>query len=81
LQSNRIAVALCEEQIGYVQLDGACPLSKRKESLGKINTDPNIRVKLATIGAGGVGIDLTCTQRVYIMVSPSGLFFFLTKIE
>ncbi|KAI9629098.1 hypothetical protein KEM48_011169 [Puccinia striiformis f. sp. tritici PST-130] len=62
--------ALGAEDIAYEQLDGSRSLQQREKTLDRIRHEPNVRVLLATIGAGGVGIDLTCTQKVYLMVSP-----------
>ncbi|KAI9625299.1 hypothetical protein H4Q26_016321 [Puccinia striiformis f. sp. tritici PST-130] len=65
-----VGVALLAERIPFEQLDGSRSLQQREKSLEQIRHEPNVRVLLATIGAGGVGIDLTCTQKVYLMVSP-----------
>ncbi|KAI9611778.1 hypothetical protein KEM48_004442 [Puccinia striiformis f. sp. tritici PST-130] len=59
--------ALGAEDIAYEQLDGSRSLQQREKTLDRIRHEPNVRVLLATIGAGGVGIDLTCTQKVYLM--------------
>lgn len=65
-----VGVALQTEGIVFEQLDGACSLQQRERSLEKFRQDPNVQLLLATIGAGGVGIDLTSAQKVYLMVSP-----------
>ncbi|POW14035.1 hypothetical protein PSTT_03266, partial [Puccinia striiformis] len=62
--------ALGAEKIAFEQLDGSRSLQQREKSLHRIRHEPNVRVLLATIVAGGVGIDLMCTQKVYLMVSP-----------
>ncbi|KAI9608610.1 hypothetical protein H4Q26_004795 [Puccinia striiformis f. sp. tritici PST-130] len=62
-----VGVALLAERIPFEQLDGSRSLQQREKSLEQIRHEPNVRVLLATIGAGGVGIDLTCTQKVYLM--------------
>ena len=66
-----MAEALVKEGIAFEKLDGLCSLNQRDKSLGMMRQEPKIRVLLATIGAGGVGIDLTCAQKVYLMVSFS----------
>ncbi|OAV87422.1 hypothetical protein PTTG_29440 [Puccinia triticina 1-1 BBBD Race 1] len=62
-----VGVALAEAGIHFEQLNGGCSLQQRGRSLETLRQDPNVRVLLATVGAGGVGIDLTCTQKVYLM--------------
>ncbi|OAV89953.1 hypothetical protein PTTG_28479 [Puccinia triticina 1-1 BBBD Race 1] len=71
LDEAQVGVAPAEERIGFEQLNGLCSVNQREKSLVMIRQDPKIRVLLATIAAGGVGIDLTCTQNVYLMVSMS----------
>ncbi|KNZ52660.1 uncharacterized protein VP01_348g7 [Puccinia sorghi] len=44
-------------------------VGQRERSLEKFRQDPNVQLLLETIGAGGVGIDLTSAQKVYLMVS------------
>ena len=67
--SHRVGFALVKNGIEYEKLDGTCSLQQREKSLARMRQQPDVRVLLATIGAGGVGIDLTCTQKVYLMVS------------
>ncbi|OAV93663.1 hypothetical protein PTTG_27244 [Puccinia triticina 1-1 BBBD Race 1] len=62
-----VGFALVKNGIEYEKLDGTCSLQQREKSLARMRQQPDVRVLLATIGAGGVGIDLTCTQKVYLM--------------
>ncbi|KNZ50538.1 uncharacterized protein VP01_4363g2 [Puccinia sorghi] len=59
------------KMILYEQLDGSRSLDQREKSLAIMRHNPNTQVLLATIGAGGTGIDLTFAQHVYLMVSAS----------
>ncbi|OAV95422.1 hypothetical protein PTTG_26671 [Puccinia triticina 1-1 BBBD Race 1] len=62
-----VGVALVKNRIDFEQIDGTCSLQQRKKALARIRQQSNVQVLLATIGACGVGIDLTCTQKVYLM--------------
>ncbi|KAL1973008.1 hypothetical protein VTN31DRAFT_6550 [Thermomyces dupontii] len=63
-----IEIALRDHQLtGYTRLDGSMPLSARNRALEQFHSDNNITILLATIGAGGVGLNLTPASRVYIM--------------
>ncbi|KAJ5513586.1 SNF2-related protein [Penicillium fimorum] len=52
---------------GYVRLDGTMTLAARTKALEEFAKDDNIKVLLATIGAGGVALNLTSASRVFIM--------------
>ncbi|KAJ5899279.1 SNF2 family helicase/ATPase [Penicillium taxi] len=52
---------------GFVRLDGQMTLISRGKSLEAFATDNSVTILLATIGAGGVGLNLTSASRVYIM--------------
>ena len=67
--SCSVGVALVKNGIDFEKIDGTCSLQQREKALARIRQQSNVQVLLATIGAGGVGIDLTCTQKVYLMVS------------
>lgn len=54
---------------GYVRLDGTMTLKQRNAALGAFATDESITILLATLGAGGVGLNLTSASKVYIMES------------
>ncbi|KAL1956904.1 hypothetical protein VTO42DRAFT_6651 [Malbranchea cinnamomea] len=63
-----IEIALEENGLrGYTRLDGTMSLKQRNEALAKFNDDGDTTILLATIGAGGVGLNLTAASRVYIM--------------
>lgn len=63
-----IEVALKDNGItGYTRLDGTMTLAARHQALESFHYDNGITVLLATIGAGGVGLNLTSASNVYIM--------------
>ena len=52
---------------GFVRLDGTMTLAARMKTLELFAKDNSITILLATIGAGGVGLNLTSASRVFIM--------------
>ena len=63
-----IEIALDENGLrGFTRLDGSMSLKQRNEALAKFREDDNITILLATLGAGGVGLNLTAGSKVYIM--------------
>lgn len=59
--------ALDAAGIKYTRLDGKLSRQARTAVLDAFRTDPSIVVILATIGAGGVGLNLTSANKVYVM--------------
>ena len=53
--------------IRCVRLDGTLSANKRAAVLRVFRADPDIRVLLATISCGGIGLDLTAASHAYIM--------------
>ncbi|KAL4951778.1 SNF2 family N-terminal domain-containing protein [Aspergillus filifer] len=63
-----IEIALRDQGLtGFVRLDGTMTLPARNKALDTFRSDNNITILLATIGAGGVGLNLTAASHVYIM--------------
>ncbi|KAL4879096.1 SNF2 family N-terminal domain-containing protein [Aspergillus karnatakaensis] len=63
-----IEIALRDQGLtGYTRLDGTMTLSARNKALDTFRDDNSITILLATIGAGGVGLNLTSASNVYIM--------------
>ncbi|KAI9935014.1 hypothetical protein AWENTII_005436 [Aspergillus wentii] len=52
---------------GFTRLDGTMTLAARNKALEEFHSNNKITVLLATIGAGGVGLNLTSASNVYIM--------------
>uniref|UniRef100_A0A093VFZ4 Putative SWI/SNF-related matrix-associated actin-dependent regulator of chromatin subfamily A member 3-like 1 n=1 Tax=Talaromyces marneffei PM1 TaxID=1077442 RepID=A0A093VFZ4_TALMA len=63
-----IEIALKDNGLdGFTRIDGTMTLAARKTALNNFAEDDSITILLATIGAGGVGLNLTSASRVYIM--------------
>ncbi|KAL8672297.1 MAG: hypothetical protein Q9168_003240 [Polycauliona sp. 1 TL-2023] len=62
-----IQIALEEHRIRYVRLDGKMARKQRAASLDAFRDDPNTTVILISIGAGGLGLNLTTGSKVYMM--------------
>ncbi|KAL4870075.1 hypothetical protein BDV12DRAFT_166550 [Aspergillus spectabilis] len=63
-----IEIALRDQGLtGYTRLDGTMTLAARNKALDTFRDDNSITILLATIGAGGVGLNLTSASNVYIM--------------
>lgn len=58
---------LWANSIRCVRLDGSLSASGRAGVLRVFRSNPGIKVLLATITCGGVGLDLTAASRAYIM--------------
>ena len=58
---------LQKEKVSYSYLDGSIPAEKRKAAVDKFQDDPTIRVFLISLKAGGVGLNLTAADYVYIV--------------
>ena len=62
-----IQIALEDNEINYVRLDGKMSRTQRSASLQAFREDPNIPVILVSISAGGLGLNLTTASMVYVM--------------
>lgn len=62
-----IRTELDQRQISYSYLDGSTPAIKRKAAVNKFQTDETIRVFLISLKAGGVGLNLTSADYVYLI--------------
>ena len=62
-----IQIALEDNSINYVRLDGKMTRSQRNASLNAFRDDPDITVILVSIMAGGLGLNLTTASKVYVM--------------
>lgn len=56
-----------DKGIRCVRLDGTLSASSRASVITVFRDNPGIKVLLATITCGGVGLDLTAASRAYIM--------------
>ncbi|KAI9750677.1 MAG: hypothetical protein M1815_001659 [Lichina confinis] len=62
-----IEMALEDNEIQYVRLDGRMSRTERSASLERFRDDATVRVILVSIAAGGLGLNLTSASKVYVM--------------
>lgn len=62
-----IELALDDQHIGYVRLDGTMSVRQRSAVLERFRTDDTITVLLVSIKAGGQGLNFTAANHVYMM--------------
>ena len=62
-----IQIALEENGIKYTRLDGKMTRPARGQALETFREDPSILVILVSIAAGGLGLNLTTANKVYVM--------------
>ena len=62
-----IQIALDDNGIKYVRLDGKMSRGQRNNSIDTFRDDPNVSVILVSIMAGGLGLNLTVASKVYVM--------------
>lgn len=64
---SRVEDALEIANIRYDRLDGTMKRDDRTKAMDALKHDPGCEVLLVSIKAGGVGLNLTSAQRVYLM--------------
>jgi len=62
-----IEIALKTAGHTLVRLDGRMTRENRDKSMQALREDPSIRVMLVSIGAGGLGLNLTTANKVFMM--------------
>lgn len=62
-----IEIALKNHGHTYVRLDGRMSRDARDKSMRRLREDPSVRVMLVSIGAGGLGLNLTTANKVFMM--------------
>jgi hypothetical protein len=67
LYACRIEDALEAAGIRYDRLDGTMRRDDRTRAMDALKHDPGCEVLLVSLKAGGVGLNLTAAQRVYLM--------------
>lgn len=65
--SFRIEDALDAAGIRYERLDGTMKRDDRTRAMDALKYDPACEILLVSLKAGGVGLNLTAAQRVYLM--------------
>jgi hypothetical protein len=64
---DRVEDALDAANIRYDRLDGTMKREDRSRAMDALKNDPGCEVLLVSLKAGGVGLNLTAAQRVYLM--------------
>jgi SNF2 family DNA or RNA helicase len=64
---DRVEDALDGARIRYDRLDGTMKREDRSRAMDALKNDPGCEVLLVSLKAGGVGLNLTAAQRVYLM--------------
>lgn len=64
---DRVEDALDTAGIRYERLDGTMKREDRSRAMEALKIDPGCEVLLVSLKAGGVGLNLTAAQRVYLM--------------
>ncbi|KIK70785.1 hypothetical protein GYMLUDRAFT_32838 [Collybiopsis luxurians FD-317 M1] len=64
---DKIEDALESAKIQYDRLDGTMKRDERSRAMDALKRDPKCEVLLVSLKAGGVGLNLTAAQRVYLM--------------
>jgi SNF2 family DNA or RNA helicase len=67
LTYGRIEDALDVAGIRFDRLDGKMKRDERTKAMDALKHDPGCEVLLVSLKAGGVGLNLTAAQRVYLM--------------
>jgi SNF2 family DNA or RNA helicase len=62
-----IQLALSHHSIPYTRLDGKMSRTARGAAMAQFRDDPSILVILVSITAGGLGLNLTSANKVYVM--------------
>jgi non-specific serine/threonine protein kinase len=62
-----IEMALKQKNISFCYLDGSTPAVKRKEQVEKFQSDESVKIFLISLKAGGLGLNLTAADYVYIV--------------
>jgi len=77
MRTFRIEDALDAAGIRYERLDGTMKRDDRTRAMDALKYDPACEILLVSLKAGGVGLNLTAAQRVYLM-DPYWYMFFKT---
>jgi SNF2 family DNA or RNA helicase len=62
-----ISIALDAHGFKYTRLDGRMKRIARSQALDTFSKDPSVPIMLVSIGAGGLGLNLTVANKAYVM--------------
>ncbi|XP_035816379.1 uncharacterized protein [Zea mays] len=65
-----IQVFISENEIRFVRIDGSTLQRERKEAVDSFRLDPEVKVAIIGITAGGVGLDFSSAQNVIFVELP-----------
>ncbi|KQK15412.1 DNA annealing helicase and endonuclease ZRANB3 [Brachypodium distachyon] len=65
-----VQVFLCEKGINFVRIDGSSLPRERKEAVDSFRSNPEVKVVVIGITAGGVGLDFSSAQNVVFLELP-----------
>lgn len=65
----RIVIALDQRRISWIRIDGSMTRKEKTKNLKRFSEDQSIRVLLGSINAAGTGLNITCANTCFIMVS------------
>ncbi len=63
---SRIRAHFEAQRVGFSWLDGSTPASARKKAIERFNGDPEVKLFLLSLKAGGTGINLTAADYVIL---------------
>lgn len=64
---NLLEPHLKEAQLQFTRLDGSLTLQARQTVVTRFRSDKRVAVMLMSLKAGGVGLDLCCANRIYLL--------------
>ena len=64
---NLVAMMLEQQGILYARLDGTMSQQKRAEAINNFKTNPKVPLFLISLKAGGVGLNLTEANRLWLL--------------
>jgi SNF2 family DNA or RNA helicase len=64
---NLVEIPLKAAGIRYVRLDGSMSQAHRENSIRSFRSDPNTKVFLVSMKAGGLGLNLTSASHVFLL--------------
>ena len=64
---NLIGLTFEQEKMNYERLDGTMSHSKRASSIHNFKTNPNVNIFLISLKAGGVGLNLTEANKLWLV--------------
>ena len=82
-QQKPYLVCIWQSGVGCVQLDGSMSMTARDSAITRFTEDPDCRIFLMSLKAGGVALNLTVASQVnfFFPFSVNAYFSFLVKYQ